>query len=190
MRVHGTTGLNMTIKRTQIRNIVGVKPPLSSLNPAAFPPTAPSTEYTSSSRWTSAKTDIVRPAGTDASQNAVNHIAARALLSVLPVEQKIIDTMPGFLIGQESNRDAFQFVVKELLSPTRLHAPAIVLTGTRGRDWLQQRIKDPKYLTDDCVAPLTRLAFDCCVDPADVQLDIGGGMRLCDHPKYVAPFTA
>jgi hypothetical protein len=120
----------VTIKRTQNRNIMSVRPP--SRDPAAFPPTAPSTEYTSSSRWTSAKTDIVRPAGTDASQNAVNHLAARALLGVLPVEQKIIDTMPAFLIGQESNRDAFQFLVKELLSPTRLHAPAMVLTGTRG----------------------------------------------------------
>jgi hypothetical protein len=108
-------------------------PPPASTESEGVPFAAPAERaISSSSPWTSAKTDIVRPAGTDASQNAVNHIAARALLGVLPVEQKLIDTMPDFLIGQKINRDAFQFLVKELLSPTRLHAPAIVLTGTRG----------------------------------------------------------
>jgi hypothetical protein len=58
-------------------------------------------------------------------------------------------------------------------------------TRDSNRDWIQN-VKDPCYLTDDCVAPLTRLAFACCVDPADVQLDIGGGLRLCDHPQYSA----
>jgi hypothetical protein len=122
----------MTIKRTQRTNIGSIQPSQSSTAPAAVASTPAEPATSSPVGWTSAKTDIVRPASADASQNAVNHIAARALLGVLPVEQKVIDSMPAFLIGQESKRDAFQFLVKELLSPTRLHAPAIVLTGTRG----------------------------------------------------------